>query len=187
MTDSKMPLPSPDKGPGAKKSSAFQSRWPLIKVYLLFILTILVLFTLIMVKPVYFKVVVPFNNFLAWSSGAVLGLLGTDNISVSGTQVVAPGMGLNIAEGCNGIYALSIIIAGVMAFPARIKQKLIGLALAIAVIMILNYIRILTLWYFGIYSDFLFNTMHLYVWEFVIIALGAGVWYYWYDKFVKTD
>ena len=181
MTDSKVP-PS-NKGP----AKHLRSRWPLIKAYIFFVLTILVLFTLIMVKPVYFHVVMPFNDFLAWSSGVVLGILGTENISVSGTQITGTGMALNIAEGCNGIYALSIVIAGVMAFPARIKQKLIGLGLAVAVIMILNYVRILTLWYFGIYSDFLFNTMHQYVWEFVLIALGAGVWYYWYEKFVKTD
>ncbi len=183
MTDKKESASSP----GPRKKSALRSRWPLIKVYLLFGLIILILFTIIMVKPVYFKVVMPFNGFLAWSSAGVISLLGTDNVVVSGTRIVAPGMGLNIAEGCNGIYALSIVIAGVIAFPARWKPKTIGLVLAVAVIMTLNYIRILTLWYFGIYSDFLFKTMHLYVWEFIIIALGAGFWYFWYEKFVKTD
>lgn len=172
---------------GGSQPRTRRSLWPLIKVYLIFGLTILGLFTLIMIKPVYFKVVVPFNDFLAWTSAAVIRLLGNDGVIVSGTRVMAEGMGINIAEGCNGIYALSIVIAGVMAFPARWRPKLTGLALAIAFIMFLNYIRILTLWYFGLYSDFLFNTMHLYVWEFVIIALGAGFWYFWYEKFVKTD
>ena len=113
--------------------------------------------------------------------------MGSEGISCSGASVTSPRFGIDIAEGCNGIYALSIVIAGIVAFPARWVPKLIGLALGIVFIMFLNYVRIIALWYAGIYSSFLFDAMHLYVWEFIIIVLGAGYWYFWYEKFVKTS
>lgn len=163
-----------------------KANWPLFKIYLYFGLVLLGIFTVIMIKPVYYNVVMPLNDFLASSSAGVISLLGDENVSCSEALVTSSGYSINIAEGCNGIYALAIVIAGIAAFPAPWRPKSIGLVLAIALIMILNYIRILTLWYAGKAGSFLFDAMHLYVWEFVIIALGAAFWYFWYEKFVKT-
>jgi len=139
-----------------------------------------------MIKPVYYKVVLPFNEFLAWSSVQAVNMLGGQQVTYSGTSMSTSKFAIDIAEGCNGIYALSIVIAGIVAFPAPWRSKSIGLVLGIALIMVLNYIRILTLWYAGLTGSFLFEAMHLYVWEFVIIALGAAFWYFWYEKFVKA-
>jgi len=163
-----------------------KSNWPLFKIYLLFGVTLAALFIVTMQKPVYFKIILPFNEFLAYSSACLLRLFGSEGVVTWGTSISNPEFNVNIAEGCNGIYALAIVIAGIVAFPARWRHKWLGLILAIAFIMFLNYVRILTLWYVGIYSVFLFDTMHLYVWEFIIIALGAWFWYYWYETFVKT-
>jgi exosortase H (IPTLxxWG-CTERM-specific) len=175
--------------PGTKSSGALRrllkANWPLFRIYLFFGVTLLAIFTIIMVKPVYEHVVVPLNGFLAESSAAVIRLFGNTDIICDETSISVPGFGINIAEGCNGIYALAIVIAGIVAFPARWKPKSIGLILAIILIMVLNYIRILTLWYAGLAGSFLFDTMHLYVWDFIIIALGAAFWYFWYEKFVK--
>ena len=159
----------------------------LFRIYMVFGATLLALFTVTMIKPVYYHVIIPFNRFLAWSSTAALHLFGSEGVTCSGTSISSPSFGMNIAEGCNGIYALAIVLAGVAAMPARWTAKLIGLALAVVLVMALNYIRIITLWYAGITSTFLFSTMHLYVWEFVIIALGAAYWYVWYEKFVAAD
>ena len=152
---------------------------------MLFGVVLLAIFTVMIVKPVYFQVVMPFNGFLAQSSAAVIRLLGNTTITCDDTSISVPGFGINIAEGCNGIYALAIVIAGIVAFPARWGPKSIGLILAIILIMVLNYIRILTLWYAGLAGSVLFDAMHLYVWEFIIITLGAAFWYFWYEKIVK--
>ncbi len=167
-------------------TAAVRANWPLIKIYLLFGVVLLAFFTVMMIKPVYFGLIIPFNNFLAWSSTQALHLFGGTDIVHSGSTVASPGFSIDIAEGCNGIYALAIVVAGIIAFPAPWRPKLTGLALAVILIMILNYIRIITLWYAGLAGSFIFDTMHLYVWEFIIIALGGGFWYFWYEKFVKT-
>lgn len=173
--------------PSPASSRQRSLRASLVRIYLVFGLTVLVLFTVTMIRPVYFHVVIPFNQFLAWSTAGMLRLLGTKGVVTDGTGVSNPDFGFTIAEGCNGIYALAIVLAGVIAFPARWKPKLAGLVMATVFIMALNYVRLLTLWYAGTSFAYLFDTIHLYVWEFVIIALGAGFWYFWYEKFVKTS
>jgi exosortase H (IPTLxxWG-CTERM-specific) len=155
------------------------------RIYLLFGFTLLVFFTATTFPPVFKNTVLPLNEFLAWSSAKVLGILGNEGIRSSGVSVSSSEYAIDIAEGCNGIYALSIVLAGIIAVPARWRPKSVGLVLAVVLIMILNYVRILTLWYAGLTSAFLFDTMHLYVWECIIIALGAGYWYWWYERFVK--
>jgi exosortase H (IPTLxxWG-CTERM-specific) len=175
--------PNPPSPSGKRPPSL---RGSLIRIYLVFGITLLAIFTITMIKPVYFHVVIPFNEFLAWSTAGMLRLLGTEGVTASGAGVSSPGFGFTIAEGCNGIYALAIVLAGIIAFPARWKPKLAGLVMATVFVMALNYIRLLTLWYAGNSLAWLFDTIHLYIWEFVIIALGAGFWYVWYEKFVHT-
>jgi len=158
----------------------------LLTAYLWFGATLLGLFTVLMLSSTYHGVVMPFNNFLAWSTAGVLTLLGGGPLTVNGTSVSGTTFGFSVAEGCNGIYALVIVIAGVMALPIRWSRKVVGLILAAVYIMALNYIRLLTLWYFGQTSPLLFDTMHLYVWEFIIIALGAAFCYWWYEKSARS-
>ena len=166
-------------------AAAMRATWPLIKIYLLFGVVLLAFFTITMIKPVYFGVILPFNNFLAWSSRQALHLFGSGQVTGSGAIISQPGFAIDIAEGCNGIYALAIVVAGIVAFPAPWRPKLTGLSLAVILIMVLNYVRIITLWYAGAAESFIFDTMHLYVWEFIIIALGGAFWYFWYEKAVK--
>jgi exosortase H (IPTLxxWG-CTERM-specific) len=156
-----------------------------MKVYLLFGAVLLVLFTIIIIPPIYDRVVEPLNSFLASSSATAITFLGSDNVVSEGKSVTTAGFAINIAEGCNGIYALSIILAGILAFPSGWRAKLMGVMIATVFIMFLNYVRILTLWYAGLSSSFLFDAMHLYVWEFIIIALGAGLWYFWYERYAQ--
>lgn len=170
-----------------KSNANASSRRALLRIYAIFAVTLLVLFTVTMIKPVYFRVIIPFNHFLAWSSTAMIRMMGGESVTSSGALVSQAGFSINIAEGCNGIYALAIVMAGMVAIPARWRPKLLGLILAAAFIMFLNYVRILVLWYAGIYYPGLFEAMHLYIWEFVIIALGAWFWYFWYEKFVATS
>ncbi len=158
----------------------------LLAAYLWFGATLLVLFTVLMLKSTYHGVVMPFNDFLAWSSAKVLTLIDGEAVVPSGSSVSNSRFGFSIAEGCNGIYALVIVIAGIMALPIRWLRRLIGLVLAIILIMGLNYVRLVTLWFFGQTSPLLFDTMHLYVWEFVIIALGAAFCYWWYEKSARS-
>lgn len=161
-----------------------KSAWPLLKIYLVFGLTLIFLFAITMIRPVSDNVLTPFNSFLAWSTAVVLNLMGSDQVVSSGTSVSNSYFAFSIAGGCNGVFALLVVIAGMVALPMRRRPRMVGVILSIALVMSLNYIRILTLWYAGNSVSLLFDMMHNYLWEFVIIGAGSGFLYYWYEKTV---
>ena len=163
------------------------SAWPLLKVYLLFGGTLVFLFTFTVINPVVDNVLTPFNSFLAWSTAGVLSLLGSEQVVSSATSVTSSNFAFTIAEGCNGVYALAVVIAGMVALPIRRRPKIVGLVLAILFVMFLNYIRILTLWYAGNTTSFFYDMVHTYLWEFIIIGSGAGFLYFWYEKSVTKS
>jgi exosortase H (IPTLxxWG-CTERM-specific) len=161
--------------------------WPLMKLYLLFGGTLIFLFTFTMINPVVDHVLMPYNSFLAWSTAEVVSLLGSDHVISAGTTVTSAGFVFSIAEGCNGVYALAVVVAGMVSFPLSWRRKIIGLIIAVVFVMMLNYIRILSLWYAGESGSFLYEAMHTYLWEFIIIGAGAGFLYFWYEKSVKKS
>ena len=58
-------------------------------------------------------------------SGVVLGLLGED-IAVVGCDLRSPRFAVTIYNGCNGLITSLILVAGVLAFPASVRAKAVG-------------------------------------------------------------
>jgi exosortase/archaeosortase len=54
---------------------------------------------------------------------------------------------LRIEAGCNGIEAVIILAAAMLAFPAVLLQRLAGLLIGTATIVLLNIVRIMSLFY----------------------------------------
>lgn len=76
---------------------------------------------------------------------------------------------LKIARGCEGIEGVIILIAAILAFPAGIKSKLFGMIGGVFVLYGLNLFRIAGLYYTLKYKPVLFDMMHIYVGQTLII------------------
>jgi exosortase H (IPTLxxWG-CTERM-specific) len=93
--------------------------------------------------------------------------------------------GIEIAPGCNGLEAVAILIAMMLAFPATWKQRAIGLVAGFFAIQILNVVRIISLLYLGIWNKVWFDWFHLYLWQALIILDAFVVcllWLRWISK-----
>lgn len=55
------------------------------------------------------------------------------------------GFAMTIEAGCNGVEAMLVLLAGIVAYPAPPRLKLIGLAIGVAAIQALNLVRIVSL------------------------------------------
>ena len=156
----------------------------LVKIYLLFAVTVFCLFLLLNYKPFHDKVVEPFTAFIAFSASKTLNLLGTWT-SVSGTNLSSRDFGINIVDGCNGVFATAILLAGIIAYPSRIKEKLIGILIGIPAIFIINQLRVISLFYLGRTHPTVFEEVHVYVWQPIIIVFAILVWDFWARNFVQ--
>jgi exosortase H (IPTLxxWG-CTERM-specific) len=128
------------------------------------------LFTIEMLKPVQETIIQPFTGLLAMLSTAII-LPFDDSVIAQGKVLrdAATGFAVSIEAGCNGIEAAIVLIAGIMAFPARATHKLVAISAGFIFVQALNIVRIISLFYLGQWNYSVFEWFHLYLWPVLIM------------------
>ncbi len=153
--------------------------------FLILFLTILgISFTVVALRSVDQAFVVPFTTMVAQVSGSLLMLFG-EEMTVNGCQLTSPRFAVTIYNGCNGLITSLIFISGVLAFPARWPAKILGVLGGLLAIQAINLVRIMSLFYIGIYLPDLFNSSHIFIWQSIVILFGVGLWMLWADRFAS--
>jgi exosortase H (IPTLxxWG-CTERM-specific) len=139
-------------------------------------------FTLISLNWVNDRVIEPFTGEIAKASGVVLGAIGQP-VQREGTVLRNARFAVNIRNGCNGVEAMLIFLAAVLAFPASWKSRLAGLGIGILAIQLVNLIRVVALFLTGVYFPRIFDTSHTVVWQTIVILFGVMLWIFWANRF----
>jgi len=151
--------------------------------FLILFLSILgISFTVVALQPVNDAFVVPYTTLIAKAAGIILGLLGED-ITINGCLLRSPRFAVTIYNGCNGLITSLIFISGVPAFPAKWSSKAIGVVGGLLAIQAINMVRIISLFYIGIYAPKLFNSSHIFIWQSLVILAGVTLWIIWAHLF----
>jgi exosortase H (IPTLxxWG-CTERM-specific) len=124
----------------------------------------------------------PFTSALARVSVWTINLLG-GKAQANGTVISTPAGGMTIKYNCNGLEAIAIFVAAILAFPATWKAKMKGLVMGFAVIQVVNVIRIVVLYYVQKTAPEAFDTVHVYVAQIVVIAIAIGLWLLWIERY----
>jgi exosortase H (IPTLxxWG-CTERM-specific) len=130
-------------------------------------------------------VIVPFTAGVARVSGALLQGIGQP-VDVYGTVIRSSRFGVNINNGCNGVEAMLILLASIVAFPASLKARTIGLALGAVCVQLLNAVRIVTLYLLGAYQPRLFDMFHTAVWQILVILSAIAFFLIWSARVAPT-
>lgn len=139
-------------------------------------------FTVLALRPVNDTVVNRYTTFVARESSATLNLFG-EGASVRGQILSSPRFSVAIYNGCNGLEALLIFCSGVLAFPASWRNKLLGLVAGFFAIQVANIVRIVSLFYVGVYKPAWFAASHIFIWQSLIILLGVVLWLFWVQRY----
>jgi exosortase H (IPTLxxWG-CTERM-specific) len=109
-------------------------------------------------------------------------------VIASGSSIVNPasGFGVKILAGCNGVEAMIVLVAAMLAYPAPWKHRLAGLAVGIVAIQALNLVRIVSLFYLGQWDRDVFEWAHLYAWQVLIMFDALIVWLLWLRTLPKS-
>ena len=147
--------------------------------FLLLFFALLILFEVpLLLKPVDERVVQPFTRGIAVVSSILLNGLG-QGTTVSGTTILGRCFSVNINNGCNGLEATLFLLAAVLAFPAAGRQKAIAAAAGVAIIQLVNLIRVISLFLIGCYRRDWFDAMHLAIWQTIVFAVAIFYFAYW--------
>lgn len=154
------------------------------KFVIVFAAVLVALFTLEMLEPVQAAVIQPFTGWLATVSAAII--MPFDDAVVASGRIIehtTAQFAVSIESGCNGVEATIVLIAGVVAFPASWKQKLVAILLGFLAIQVLNLARIISLFYLGQWNLDIFTWTHLYLWP-VLIMLDVLVVFALYLRYL---
>jgi exosortase H (IPTLxxWG-CTERM-specific) len=116
-------------------------------------------------------------------------------VSTFDSQVVASGKiirdavtgsGISIEAGCNGLEAVIVLIAAMLAFPATAKARLFGIVIGFIAIQLLNVVRVISLFYLHDWHPAIFTFAHEYLWQALIMLDALIVWLVWL-RYVARD
>lgn len=150
----------------------------LIRLYLVFGGVLLMFVVAFNFDAVQKAVVVPFTGLVTAASSLVMNIFGA-GARVIGNSLMTSDYSINVVDGCNGIYATAILISGIIAYPSSLKAKAWGIPVGVAAIFVLNLGRVISLFYLGRSYPDIFNEVHVYVWQPIIILWAIFVWHFW--------
>lgn len=142
----------------------------MLRFLIVFLLIQGLLFGIEMLQAVQNAVILPWTSLLADLSGWLMSAF-DQHVATSGKVVRSTlnGFAVSIEPGCNGVEAMMVLLAAILAFPAPLLYKLQGLLWGFIAIQGMNLLRIISLFYLGQWSQTLFDWAHLYVWQALIM------------------
>lgn len=100
-------------------------------------------------------------------------------VRADGSRLRAPGGGLNVLNGCEGVDVWLLLVAGLLAAPLRWRARLLGLAAGTTVVFALNQARVIGLLYAFRHDRSLFELLHGVVGPLVMVACVAVFFSWW--------
>lgn len=158
---------------------------PVVRAYAIFLVCIIVFYTLLRTSVMREIVGQPLALAFAAVSGFILNLLSL-KATASGTLLQVEGFAAQVDDVCTGVFVVAIYLSAVLAYPSRATEKLKGFLLGASVILSLNLIRVVSLMYVGRYYPSFFETAHLLIWQSLIIFAALLIWVYWTERFVSA-
>lgn len=163
------------------KTAGLQQRFAFIAK---FSIALLVFFALIALNPVNDRVIVPVTEAGVRLTAALLIAL-HEPVAVAGTVIRSSRFALDVRNGCNGVEAMLLLAAAIIAFPATLRSRLGGLVAGCVAIQILNLVRVTSLVWLGEHHRNLFDFVHVGVWQSIVILAAVSMFVFWSLKFAE--
>ena len=96
-----------------------------------------------------------------------------------GTRLTSSAFAVDVKNGCNGVEAMLILVAAVLAFPAGGRARAAGVAAGVIVLQAANLVRVVSLFWLGAHHRSVFELFHAAVWQTALILLAVGLFVLW--------
>ena len=152
----------------------------MLRFLAIFLALSLALFAAELTPPGQRWVVDPWTEAVARVSAGIVTAFDA-GVVASGRQLLDrfTGQGVSIEAGCNGLEAMILLAAAMIAFPASWARRLGGIALGGVAVQGLNVVRIVSLFYLSRWNTAAFEWAHLYLWQPLIMVDVLVVWLVW--------
>ena len=173
------PSPNHTRAVQAEEASAPPRQNRMLRFLVLFPIFLAVGFCALLI-PFLHPAITAFTRGLVEVSAMVIRLFGGN---AAAHQVIlqnpSNGFAMEVLDGCNGDDVVVLLWAAILAYPASWSQKGKGLLAGTATIYVINFLRIISLFYLGQYDRQWFEFAHQYVWESVFVLLTLTIFWMW--------
>ena len=116
----------------------------------------------------------------SWTSFS-LNLLGSAT-RADGTVLWSDSFTANIVAECAVVGPLVLFAGAVLAYPASLGAKGLGVLIGLVVLTCANLVRIMSLFWIGATFPQYLDVAHLLVWQAIIILLAIVLWLFWVER-----
>jgi exosortase/archaeosortase family protein len=102
--------------------------------------------------------------------------LGLDAVRDGTVISHSAGFAYEISRGCTGVIPALLLAVGVLAWPGAGSRKLLAALLGILLLLGLNLIRLVHLFYLGVRRPELFGIAHEVIWQAVLVLTVFALW-----------
>jgi exosortase H (IPTLxxWG-CTERM-specific) len=89
------------------------------------------------------------------------------------------GFAYEIAYSCVGVLPVAFFSTAVLAYPAALVHRFVGVTIGLPVLLALNFSRLLHLFYLGVLDRADFELWHEDLWRTIILLSVIGLWLSW--------
>jgi exosortase/archaeosortase family protein len=127
----------------------------------------------ILIEQSYFKSLLHINDYFSQIVTAISAkaMMLFTSVSYEGNLIHLSNGSLEVRFGCNGLESNILYLGAILAYPATKKEKLYGLVVGFALVNIINIVRIAVLGYVHLYYYDVFDIIHRYVTQNIMIVL----------------
>jgi len=125
-----------------------------------------------------------YSDYVVYVVAVVLKITGLPAVC-RGDIINLPNISLQVNFGCNGLEAVMLYAAAVIAFPAPWRKKTTGLAGGLILIQVFNVLRICLLAYSGLHYRQLFDIIHIYIAQGMSIIVSLVIFFVYLNRLGK--
>lgn len=111
-------------------------------------------------------------------SSLVLRALNQDTSS-TGTIIQSEKLSIAVRRGCDAIEPAWLLAAALLAFPAPLSRKASAILVGSMLLLALNIVRIVSLFFIKLHWPRMFDPAHLEIWPALFILVAAVLWVRW--------
>lgn len=181
-------IPKPATGPSFGERISGLVKNPFVRFFALFLLFMVIFYYVFYINLYEDRLEKYITSINAVIGSALINIFGygtsTDGALIQGDFV------MNVKRGCDAIEPIGLASCIILAYPTVFKRKIPGLLVGVGILLLINLIRIVTLYMTGIHAPKMFEVMHLEVWQFIFIVLAvlySILWIRWDGKKLAAE
>lgn len=124
----------------------------------------------------------PFTRGVGAAAAATLRIAGSP-VEQHGTTLSSRSFSVQIKNGCNGVEAMLVLVAAILAFPAGAASRAAAILIGVLAIQLVNLGRVIVLFIVGRDYPSMFETFHIIVGQSVVFLVSIGLFALWSARF----